>query len=452
MPHSAYERVLSVFQKTLTELIGTASYPSFLLGFSGGADSSLLLHFFHEEGLPIAAAHLNHGIRGSEADRDERFCRERCKALGIPFHSYRMDIPAIAAERGMGWEEAGREMRYTYLLDTAKKYHYSFLVTAHNADDNLETMLFHLARGTALKGLCGIPPKRDNVIRPLIACSKADILAACQEKDIPFVNDSTNHNTNYTRNYLRSEVIPYLRKINPQICHSVYETSCLLRRDHEALCEAADRYTFTSGRTLLSTCSDAVLSRVLIRECQSKGLSPKAKHIEEIMAAIRSSSVRSMHTLPGGTLMIDRNTIFWKEKSEVSDVHNIPLLPGFTEISCDSAFYVALPGVDPTKDINKIKNIYKLAIKAEFDSAKIDSALLVRSRHPGDTYQMGGMTRSVKKLLQSQKTTVSERSQIPFVIRKPDEILWIPGFPPADSVKPTDNCKSTISLFYFSQK
>ena len=443
---SVYERVHATFLTAFAELTEGVK-PRILVAFSGGSDSSLLLHLLCETDAEILAAHVNHGIRGEEANQDEAFCRNLCKSLSIPLFVCKRDIPAIAKARGLGLEETAREVRYDYLQKIAKEQGCSLIATAHNADDNLETMLFHLTRGTGLKGLCGIPPRRDNIIRPLLRCSKDDILAACQELGIPYVIDSTNADTVYTRNFLRAEVIPRLKMLNPKTAEASVITSALLTRDENVLSNEAARYSLANGRKQLVDLPDAILSRVLLREMSVFGLFTDHRHIDAAISALRSSSARAQLAIPGGFLFVDRDAVTISKIDQVRVSFDIPLTPGLTVIDDRSAIYLGDNDDLTEKDINKLKNIYKFAIKATIDSATIDRALRARSRRPHDAYRYGGMTRSVKKLLQSQKTTADERNRLPIIVEG-DTILWIPGFPVADTVKPTDPT-NTATLIYF---
>ena len=187
-----------------------------LVALSGGADSTALLHFLYsvkeKYNLTILAAHLNHGIRGEEADRDERFCKILCEKYNIPFYSKTLDIPALSKQRGVSEELCGRDERYAF-LGTLAEAHNARIATAHNADDNAETLIFNLARGSSLRGAAGIPPKRGRIIRPLIEVTRAQIEEYCAENGLDFVTDSTNLGDEYTRNKIRHHVIPVLREL-----------------------------------------------------------------------------------------------------------------------------------------------------------------------------------------------------------------------------------------------
>ena len=217
-----------------------------LIALSGGADSVVLLHVLNslkeELDITLYAAHFNHGIRGEEADRDERFCKALCEKTDVCFFSFQADVPSIAKRYGESVELCGRKMRYDYLqwvcddkLGTAK------IATAHHSDDNAETVLWNLTRGAGLAGLAGIPVKRDNIIRPLLCCTRAEIEAYCAENDLAYVTDSTNLSDDYTRNKLRHRIMPVLRELNPSVGESIGRTSSILREADEYLTQISEK-------------------------------------------------------------------------------------------------------------------------------------------------------------------------------------------------------------------
>ena len=184
-----------------------------LVALSGGADSVALLRALQALAYPVRAFHLNHCLRGAESDRDEAFCRALCAGLGVPLTVERIDVAAARAA-GEGIEAAARRIRYARLTAAAQG---AKIATAHTADDNLETMLFHLVRGTGPKGLAGIPPVRGQVIRPLLGVTRAAVEAYLHALGQDYVTDSTNADDAYTRNRIRHEVVPVLRQINPAV-------------------------------------------------------------------------------------------------------------------------------------------------------------------------------------------------------------------------------------------
>ena len=183
-----------------------------LLGVSGGCDSSVLLHLMSflstQWGLTLEAAHVNHNLRGPESLRDERFVRSMCREYGIKLHVMNADVRAYAEEHRLCEEEAGRELRYQFFEHCAKRMGKGTkIATAHTLSDCAETFLFNMARGTGLSGLCGIPPVRGDIIRPLIETTRNQIEAFCAEQGIPYITDSSNLADNYARNRIRHSAV-----------------------------------------------------------------------------------------------------------------------------------------------------------------------------------------------------------------------------------------------------
>lgn len=211
------------------------------VALSGGADSVALLLILQElqaeYGFTLAAVHVHHGIRGAEADRDAAFCTSLCKKLDIPFQMVKINVPAYAAEQRISIETAARLLRYAALDEAAPT---GFLATAHHAGDQAETLLFHLLRGSGLRGLCGIPQVRGRILRPLLSATKEELLAYLAERGQDFVTDSTNFETDAARNFLRQEAIPLLERCNPQAVPHMARTAMLLSEDEAYLQTQAD--------------------------------------------------------------------------------------------------------------------------------------------------------------------------------------------------------------------
>jgi tRNA(Ile)-lysidine synthase len=415
------------------------SNESVLVALSGGADSVTLLTILREEGHRTAAAHINHMIRGDESDRDEKFCRNLCERLGIPFFSVKIDIPGLAARYRQGTEETAREERYRFLEQTAKENGYDKIAVAHNATDNVETVLFNLSRGSGSAGSTGIPPYRDNIIRPLIYCSKKEIIDFCEKEGLKYVTDSTNRDVIYNRNRLRHLVLPELRKINPNVEEAFLRTCAAEREDNAFIRQIADGYTLGSGRRILSSLHNAVLSRVLLKELRSRGLSPEAVHIRTLEELLRSEKTNCSVCVPGGTVCISRDKISVDKTEKIGET---ALRDGINIVSDN--FIVVLSDSDEfEKKTGNLKNIYTLSTKATINSAIISKGFFLRSRKDGDAIRYGGMTRKVKKLLQSRKDALPDRNKVP-VFATRDEIIWIPGFPAADNARGNEK---TVACF-----
>ena len=217
-----------------------------LIAYSGGADSSVLLHIMYDylksKNIPIAAAHLNHMIRGEEAERDQRFCKNQAEEMGIPFFTKNVDIPKIAAESGKTVEEAARDERYAFLLDICHRLGENTLIaTAHNATDNLETVIFNLARGSGTVGMGGISPIRNNIIRPLLSVTSEEIRAFADNNGIDYVTDSTNADTDYTRNYVRKNIVPLIKNLNPSAEDAVLRLGKISRLEADYISSEANK-------------------------------------------------------------------------------------------------------------------------------------------------------------------------------------------------------------------
>ncbi len=436
-----------------------------LLAFSGGADSTALLLLLHElakEGhFSLAALHVNHMIRGDEADRDEAFCRALCNSLGIPLHVERADIPALAKASGKGIEETARDFRYAAIRTLCRSEGYDTAALAHNADDNAETVLFHLTRGSSLKGICGIPPVREadscRIIRPLLTCEKRHICAALTEWQQSWVEDSTNSDNAYTRNRIRSEIIPALKEINPSFADAITAFTASARRDDAALTALAETHGITESRSALASLEDAVLSRMLCRAWKDKKACGQlsARHIEDMMRLLRSDTPHAALSLPGEVIFkLDREEVaFRKAASEDADFSPIPLVSGANQLPRGALIYAIAQdsAAVSAKDINAAKNIYKLAIQESLDSGKIRGAVYIRTRQKGDRILCGGMHHKVKTLFSDRKLPLEDRRTYPLLCDD-EGILLIPGIACRDGARADKNCLSQLKLFYFAHK
>ena len=208
-----------------------------LCAVSGGLDSMCLLDFMtRQPDFSVGAAHFNHQLRGAEADRDEAFVRDYCGKRRIPFAAGSGDTRALAEREGLSTEEAARRLRYEFLNKAAEDGGYDAILTAHHADDNAETVLLNLIRGTGSAGLAGIPQVRGNICRPFLRIPRAELAAYAAAHDIPHVEDSTNQDPGAAaRNALRSTVMPVLRQLNPKCAENIARTSAILREESDAL-------------------------------------------------------------------------------------------------------------------------------------------------------------------------------------------------------------------------
>ncbi|ETP73507.1 tRNA(Ile)-lysidine synthetase [Lachnospiraceae bacterium JC7] len=230
-----------------------------LVGLSGGPDSVFLLYaldqFKEYLGYKLHAVHVHHGIRGEEADRDMNFSEELCENWNIPFKKVFVDAPGLAGSKGMSLEEAARILRYEVFEETRKEIEDRFrdepegersvrclIAVAHHMDDQAETVLHNLVRGSGIRGLAGMEPRRGFIIRPLLSVKREYILSKLKDNDISYVIDSTNLDTQYTRNHIRSEILPGLREINPEASAHIAHTADILREAEGFFVRLASEY------------------------------------------------------------------------------------------------------------------------------------------------------------------------------------------------------------------
>lgn len=448
-------------------LSGLSDNAPILVGFSGGADSSALLLmlsiYSKQSGAPIYAAHLNHGIRGAEADRDEQFCKDFAEALGIKFFSKRLDIPAIAKQSGEGIENAARNARYEFFDELMVENDIPILATAHNADDNLETVIFNLTRGTGLYGLCGIPDSRPLahgvVIRPILTLEKQEILDFCHSCGIEFVTDSTNAVNDYTRNKIRNQIVPILKEINSGVIKNVSRATETLKEDSLCLQSMSNWFVDELGKDrsieIEKLCGSpaSIVNRALIRLYYeaSNGGTLEATHIDAIKLLARRAIPHSSVSLPAGIeATVENGRIYLLQKKAPREV-----LP-FEIVLHNGKNEIIEANVDVFVNSDEYsKNIYKKSTLLPLTSDKIKGALVARSRRSGDKILSGGVHKSLKKLMNEKKIPIELRTRIP-IICDDDGIVAIPFVALRDEVKAPislrDTEKTVISICIYDIK
>ncbi len=447
---------------------------AYLVALSGGADSRLLLELsvravLEREpgaavGKRILAAHLHHGIRGGEADRDEAFCRQICAELGIPLLVERADIPAMASASGESLETVARRARYDFFLRVMQTHNIPVLLTAHHADDNLETVLDRLLRGSGTRGMGGIPPSRVlgaaqdgselTVIRPLLEWTKRDILAACAELGLDYVTDSTNLETAYTRNRLRHTVTPALEELAgegiPQ--RAAARLSRAAREDEACLMGLAEAqvkiHLSPEGDGLflkeLQMHYPAIAKRMMaiLYERATAEADPHdgsgisaagtltAAHLEALCELIQKGVPESSVTLPRGMKARVRGDWLYIRPAEAFDDPLPPAKPvslseGYTQWGQDVTVLI-----ESSPEPLSPKEGERVWASAVFP-ATLPLPLMARCREAGDVILSHGMTKKLKKLLCDKDIPLHLRDRIPLIClpngSHDGEPLWYPG-------------------------
>lgn len=385
------------------------------VALSGGADSVALLWVLRtlapRLGIRLRAAHYHHGIRGAEADRDAEFCRKLCDDWQIPFSVERGDAPARARQTGESLEEAARALRYAFLRRVAP----GKLATAHNADDNAETVLLHLLRGTGPRGLGGIPPQRENIVRPLLTCTRAEIEALLARQGLPHVDDSTNGADDCLRNRLRHRVLPLLRAENPSLTDTLCRAAALAREEDEFLSRLASQAAedcrtakgYACGKLLAL---DPVLRRrVLMGMLRALGLeNPSAVYVEGLETLLHAGP-SARWSLPGG-LVAERSydLLTVGASAPLPPLAEQPLrIPGQTVLPDGLGRIVST--VTKNSYFSK-KNLTTFAFRCDMITGR---EIRVRGRRSADRLTLSGGTKRVKALMIDRKLPARLRAAVP---------------------------------------
>lgn len=364
---------------------------------SGGADSVALLWAMYllKEKLQIRlhAAHFNHHLRGEESDRDEAFAADLCSRYGIPLEIGHARV--TVGEKGL--EAAAREARYAFFDTLPGK-----VATAHTADDNTETVLMHLIRGTGLKGLGGIAPVRGKYIRPMLTVTRQEVLRFLEEYHLPHVTDSTNFSDDFLRNRLRSRVMPLLKQENPSISENVSAMALRLRLDEEALTPAlpeSEQLDIAGLRHM----PEAIRSRTLAAFLQRCGVKePSAAHIQGANSLVFSENPSARACFPGG-IVIGR-------RYDRLCVQTEPVPIPATTLPCPGT--VELPEYSLRITCRETDTIVNTPHCFTFQPV---GELILRSRQSGDSIRLSGGSKSLKKLFSDKKIPAAQRPRIPVI-------------------------------------
>ena len=372
---------------------------------SGGADSVALLfgmYLLREKlGITLSAAHFNHHLRGAESDRDEQFVREFCDRYDIPLEVGSAQV--VAGKKGL--EAAAREARYTFFATLHGK-----IATAHTADDNAETVLMHLVRGTGLRGLGGISPVNGNVIRPMLTVTRQEVLIFLEEYCLTFVEDSSNAGDDFLRNRLRHRVIPLLKEENPQLAENLSHMAMELRADADALECTGDLPTVTE----LKSMSAPLRGRAIIHFLKENGVSePERSHIHAVEALIFSDKPSARADLPGGvTVAREYDRLVVLERKSAPEA--ITLSPGDV---MDLPQWGLTVSYVPAEQIINTKEIF---------TVNATGSIILRSRQAGDSIRLNAGTCTLKKLFIDRKIPAHQRSHI-VVVADEQGVLGLGG-------------------------
>ncbi len=362
---------------------------------SGGADSMALLWAMYllrdKLQIDLSAAHFNHRLRGEESDRDEAFVRDFCRDYSIPFLCESGHV--VAGKKGL--EAAAREARYAFLKALPGK-----IATAHTANDNAETVIMHLVRGTGLKGLGAISPINGNLIRPMLTVTRQEVLAFLEEYHISYIEDSSNGSDDFLRNRIRHRVIPLLEQENPSLAENLSTAALRLRQDEKTLSHMAQK-AMTTDVQKLAELEPALRSRVLSGLLTKWGVrEPEAEHIAKAEKLVFSKNPSAKARFPGG-VTVGRVYDRLAPICEMPDFAPYKVkCPGITQIPERELQIICTPIEEGAEEIN---GFYVNPV----------GDMVIRSRQSGDTIRLPGGTKSLKKLFIDRKIPAHSRDRVP---------------------------------------
>lgn len=425
------------------------------VGVSGGADSVALLRFLAalrpQFGWDLVVCHIHHGLRGAEADRDECFVRALAEQLGLPCAVSRIDAAALALRDHISVEEAGRMARYAFFTQTAGKG--GRIATAHTLDDSIETVLMNLVRGTGLRGLCGIPRIRGNIVRPLLDCTRAEVEDYLGTLGQPYCTDSTNLTDDYTRNRIRHDILPRLCALNPNFPGAMARmlprlaaqqalTDCLAAQSAQQLHAACGGLS----RQGLSALPESVCDRLLLRLLEQNRLPVSAAAVERMTETLRT----------GGKLDLAARSWFFVAQGDLAAVIYAPPggIPPVPVPLPQEETPVILP-FSPQKSLkltlcNKIvantsEKFNISLLKYAIDCDRIKGYSFMRTRRPGDTFIVGKKQLSLGEAWAAAGIPALLRPAL-MVLADEQGVLWAEGIGSSSRAAVTENTKQYVII------
>ncbi|MBQ6843271.1 MAG: tRNA lysidine(34) synthetase TilS [Agathobacter sp.] len=450
-----------------------------IVGLSGGADSVCLLLILQklsvELDFTLEAVHVEHGIRGEESRQDAFFAENLCRELSIPCQSVAIDVPNFAKEQGLGLEEAARILRYQIFEQIAKEKD-AKIALAHHKDDNAETILFQMVRGSSLTGLCGMQQVRQSeagvtYIRPLLCIQRKEIEGFLKQQGQRFCVDSTNQELEYSRNYIRNVILPKLSEVNTQAIAHIHETAEHLSEIRDFLDEQVQLYwektTFVDNDILLDVSKLKSLHVVLQKEIVYKAIGMAAGgkkdissvHVEQVLELFENQSGKET-TLPSGVVARKENEtirIFRydkKDEREYQDQSIVISSEMLEEILNKKKTMSVLYGNTGARI--EITAFEKPAFDVEiprktytkwFDYDKIKDGFCIRTRQSGDYLicDVSGHRKKLKQYFVDEKIPVTKRDEM-IILAQEKIVLWVVGGRISEHVKVTEQTKAIIEI------
>ncbi len=438
--------MLRLTNRIIDEYNMLANCLTVIAAVSGGADSVCMLHLLKtvckSRNIQLVCAHYNHSLRGDESDADEAYVKTLCERQNIRLFCESGNVASYADEHNISIESAAREKRYEFLNRIAAEFKNARIATAHTANDNAETVLLNLTRGSGLKGLCGIPAVRDNIIRPILLLSRLDTERYCKDNCLGYVTDKTNFDTKYSRNKIRLEVLPLLSQVNSEAVSNICKAAHILETDNRCLENLADKAYNNSITSkgleleLLRDLDEALLARVALRFVKENTTADYDNlHILEVVKLIRFG-------VTGSRLQLNGKTFLEMSYNRLIATDNIENKYLYNEITVNKPGVYSLNGIAVTlelTDSGKDK-------KALLDYDKISFPLTLRTPLKGDSFKIPKVgTKPLNRLLTDRKIPRGERFNLP-LLACGSEVVWVSGVGASEKYKTDNNTEKYIII------
>lgn len=393
-----------------------------LIAISGGIDSVVLTHLLHQLNYSIALAHCNFKLRFEDSDKDEVFVKSLAKLLKIPFYSTSFNTAKYAEENSLSTQMAARELRYSWFADLLNKEKYSYVLTAHQLNDNIETVLINLTRGSSLQGLLGIPEVNNRVVRPLLPFSRKQIQQFTIGNQISWREDESNQSTKYFRNKIRHKVIPVLEELNPGLLETFKEHNNYLKDENKVLLEQLEKVknevSFYDGDVLkidIEKLKKHHTIKVYLYHILKGCNFSEWANIADLLEAKPSKYIQSKtHRLikDRDFLLLTKNTLHLLDKSFKIEANckeiSLPISLSFNEVLQEKK--------------NDLTTVY-------LDANKITFPLILRKKKDGDIFYPFGMKgkKKLSKYFKDEKLSLVDKENIWLLCNNDDEIIWVVG-------------------------
>jgi tRNA(Ile)-lysidine synthase len=421
-----------------------------LLAVSGGLDSVVMCRLFSEAGFPFAIAHCNFQLRGEESEADEQFVKSLGEKYKVEVFVTRFDTKSYAIEKGLSTQVAARELRYDWFEEIRAAKKFDVIATAHHLNDNIETILFNLVKGTGIRGLRGIPVKQGRIIRPLLFASREEIAAYSEEQELSFREDSSNAEDKYTRNKIRHNVIPLLKEINPSL-ENTMRCKIDLFNQLEELYDAA--IAKESRQLFLPRKDDVYIPILKLRKTKNassllfeflKHNGFNAEQVEDMLA--------NLDDVPGKQFLSDRARIIKDRKFFI--LTKLPEKDFTIKLVQESDKEIMLG--DAAIAISKLPADAKISADkkiAFIDPAKLEFPLIIRRWKAGDYFYPFGMKmkkKKLKKFFVDQKVPLNEKENI-WVVESNKKIVWVVGHRIDERFRVSEKSKEILRMAMVSR-